>query len=171
MPMRMLCLRNALRRGLLSLAVLSVVSGLAHGQSAGALGSVKARTLPPGVVDEGAVPHAMPMRATIYLQPDAGRIAALQQFLVDVQTPGSGSYRQWLTPAQFASRFGASSGQIADAESVVVAAGLKVESVSGLRMVVSGSAEELEATFSPGSARGSGWAGYVCGRNGGCEHA
>ncbi len=38
-------------------------------------------------------------RMVLDLRRTAAQQAALEQYLMDVQTPGSGSYRQWVTPA------------------------------------------------------------------------
>jgi hypothetical protein len=141
----MLRFRNTLRRGLICLAVLSMAAS-----NCPASVVVIARSLPAGVVDGGPAAPATPVRAVIYLQPDASRVAALEQFLVDIQTAGGPSFHQWLTPAEFGERFGASAAQVSAATEYAESAGLKVESVSGLRVVVSGTAAALEEAFAPG---------------------
>ncbi|HTB20925.1 MAG TPA: protease pro-enzyme activation domain-containing protein [Bryobacteraceae bacterium] len=49
----------------------------------------------------------------LMLKPSAAQQAALDQLLSDQQKPGSPDFRKWLTPEQFADRFGASKADIA----------------------------------------------------------
>ena len=140
--MKTLSLRSTVVRGLA--LVLALLAGVGHGV---------AQTLPAGAVDRGPVAAATRVHATLYLSPEAARTAALVQFLRDVETPGSTSYHQWISATDFVTKFGASETQVARVRAFVESGGLKVESVSGLRMRISGSAGAVEAVFSPGLHR------------------
>jgi Tectonin domain/Pro-kumamolisin, activation domain/Subtilase family len=66
--------------------------------------------------DQGAVPSAYPIsRIAIRFKLTAAQEAELAQLLIDQQTPGTATYHHWLTPEQFADRFGLST---ADAHTV-----------------------------------------------------
>lgn len=59
--------------------------------------------------EAGAVPAGLPMvELKLILRRSPQQDAALKKFLAAQQTPGSPQYHQWLTPAQFGARFGAS---------------------------------------------------------------
>jgi subtilase family serine protease len=70
----------------------------------------------------GSVPPASKLQITIALAPRDP--AALQQFATAVSTPGSPEYRSYITPAQFASRFGPTTAQIAAVEANLRSHGL-----------------------------------------------
>ena len=114
--------------------------------------AMRAPALPSGAVDLGAAPGSQPLRLTLYLAPPADRTAALVSFLTAVQTPGSASYKQWLTPEEFGQQFGPTADQIAAVSAFAQASGLKVESASasGLRVEVSGTVAQVEAAMEPG---------------------
>src|SRR5579872_2223831 len=64
--------------------------------------------------DQGLVDPSMQLEMlTVLLKPSAIQQAALDQLLADQQNPSSQDYHRWLTPEQFANRFGASTGDIA----------------------------------------------------------
>src|SRR5215469_10131107 len=63
--------------------------------------------------DQGPVdPGLILPRVTIVLKPSPAQQAALDQLLAEQQDPSSANYRNWLTPEQFANRFGASEDDI-----------------------------------------------------------
>ncbi len=70
----------------------------------------------------GAVASATELHLTIALTPRDP--AALQAFATAVSTPGSPNYRNYITPAQFASRFGPTAAQIAAIEANLRSHGL-----------------------------------------------
>jgi hypothetical protein len=145
--MNILALRRRLKQcAVLSLGLLTAVPFVAGQRTA--LSAAPA-TLPFGAVDAGAVPSAQPMQVTLYLAPSAQRQAALADFLSALQTPASGSYRAWLTPAQFAARFGAEAAQVQAVQTFAAGQGLSLLHVSGLRMSFTGSAAQMEAAFQP----------------------
>jgi uncharacterized protein (TIGR03437 family) len=65
------------------------------------------------------------------LPPD--RAAALERFLEAQLTPGSPHYRQWLSPEQFAERFGPTPDSLARVQSSLRAQGFRVTAVSASR--------------------------------------
>jgi len=113
--------------------------------------AMHAPALPSGALDLGTLPGSQAMRLTLYLAPTPERQAALESYLTAVQTPGSGSYHTWLTPAAFGQQFGATADQIAAVSAFAQAKGLTVESAtaSGLRIVVSGTAANVESAMAP----------------------
>ena len=104
--------------------------------------------LPSGASVSGLLPEATPMTVTIALRPRDP--AGLQSFATDVSTPGSSVYGQYLTPEQFAARFGPTSSQISEVERSLQAHGLSPGPVSpnGLSIPVSTTAGRLEHAFS-----------------------
>src|SRR5260370_34660930 len=53
-------------------------------------------------------------RITLLLKPSAAQQAALEQLLTEQQEPASPNFRYWLTPEQYADRFGLSPADIAE---------------------------------------------------------
>jgi hypothetical protein len=100
-------------------------------------------------LDAGPAPSSQRLTLTITLAPSEAQTAALDEFLAAVGTPGSPSYRQWVTPKQFAATYGATTEQIAAASAWLEAQGLRVDGVSpaGMRLTVSGFAAQVEAAF------------------------
>ncbi len=99
--------------------------------------------------DAGPIPSSQRLSLTLTLAPDPARAAALDQFLTDVATPSSPSYRHWLTPQQFAASFGAAPAQLAAATAWAEANNLSVDAVSpsATRITVSGFASQVEFAF------------------------
>jgi Pro-kumamolisin, activation domain len=56
--------------------------------------------------DQGAVDPSLKMSMTLLTAPSASQQRALTKLLADQQNPGSVSYHKWLTPEQYADRFG-----------------------------------------------------------------
>jgi subtilase family serine protease len=75
--------------------------------------------------------------------------AALDQLIEEQQTPGSANYHKWLTPAQFASRFGISDNDLAQVESWLQQQGFSVDSVANARTSLrfSGTVRQVEQAF------------------------
>jgi subtilase family serine protease len=71
--------------------------------------------------------------------------AGLQALLVAQQDESSPSYHQWLTPAQFAARFGPTADTIAAAKTALAAAGLNVTKVNSRSLRVSGTVSSANA--------------------------
>jgi subtilase family serine protease len=117
---------------LLWLACVCAVAGGLAGPSAAAptrLSSARpvrlgtAPALPPGSRIVGTVASAAPIHITVTLHPRDP--AALQAFASAVSTPGSAVYRRYITPAQFARRFGPTAQQLGAVESSLRAHGLR----------------------------------------------
>ncbi len=80
---------------------------------------------------------------------------ALQRYaLAAVQDPASPSYHRWLTPEQYASEFGASSGDIARATRWLLSQGLSVDGPSrtATRLAFSGTIAQIETCVPDGDA-------------------
>lgn len=99
--------------------LLSLCATVSSAQTNRIAGSIDARrtvvfrgTTPPqlrGGSDLGAVPSDFALgNMTLMLRPSAEQQAALEQLLAEQQDPASPNYHHWLTPEQYAERFGAS---------------------------------------------------------------
>jgi uncharacterized protein (TIGR03437 family) len=100
--------------------------------------------------DQGAVDPSLVMdRVTLMLQPTAAQQAALAQLLAEQQDPSSPNYHKWLTPEQFADRFGASQTDIGKITGWLRNQNLNVISVARGRdaISVSGTAAAVENAF------------------------
>jgi subtilase family serine protease len=88
----------------------------------------------------GILPQATKLQVTVALAPRDP--AALAAFASAVSTPGSGVYRDYITPAQFAQRFGPTAAQISAVRSSLRAHGLAPGAVSanGLAIPVTSTA-------------------------------
>ena len=65
-------------------------------------------------VDEDSVPASQPMqRMAIFFKPSAAQQADLDRLLQQQQDPSSPNYHKWLTPEQFAERFGMTAADLA----------------------------------------------------------
>lgn len=95
----------------------------------------------------GATPSSARLDMRVVLEPNNS--AALAQFINDVSTPGNPLYRHFLSPAEFAQRFGASPAAIARVRSELLKSGLTVSALSPNHLVlrVTGSAAQVSATF------------------------
>ncbi|MGZ4167432.1 MAG: protease pro-enzyme activation domain-containing protein, partial [Solirubrobacteraceae bacterium] len=103
---------------------------------------------PAGARLVGAVPAATPMHVTVALRPrDPWALAAYARA---VSTPGSDPYRHYLTPAQFARRFGATAAQVRAVRRSLRARGLDPGALSrgALSISVTATAAQLERAFS-----------------------
>lgn len=100
--------------------------------------------------DQGRVAPGLELSTVMLtLAPSSDQQAALEQLVKEQQTPGSGNYRRWLTPEQFAERFGASDADIAKITDWLQSQGLSVASVARGRNAISvnGVASQFEAAF------------------------
>ncbi|MBV9943392.1 MAG: putative Ig domain-containing protein [Solirubrobacterales bacterium] len=137
-------------RSLLALACACVCAAIVvlptAAASATRLGS--APTLPAGSRIVSAVAADTPMHVTLTLQPRDP--AALQAFADAVSTPGSPLYREYITPAQFAQRFGPPGDAVQAVESSLRAHDLSPgqPSANGLSIPVSATAGALARAFS-----------------------
>ena len=97
----------------------------------------------------GPLPVSQPLTLTIRLQPTAAQVAALDQLLAEQADAASPAYRHWLTPDQFATRFGASVDQVAAVTSYLGLHGLAVSSISPSHtsLTVTGTAGQAQLAF------------------------
>ncbi|HYA08881.1 MAG TPA: protease pro-enzyme activation domain-containing protein, partial [Gaiellaceae bacterium] len=93
------------------------------------------------------------LRLDVVLTPTAA--AQLSALATAVSTPGSPSFRRFLSPAQFAARFGASDETLAAVEQSLRDRGLHVTGVSANRLLVhvTGTTRTIERAFSLSLAR------------------
>ena len=103
----------------------------------------------PYAVNAGPLPASERLSLTLTLATSPARATALQQFLLDVTTPGKSEYHRWLTPVEFGTRFGATAGQISAATQWAQAAGLSVDTISPAaeRMTISGFTAQIQSVF------------------------
>ncbi len=100
--------------------------------------------------DEGPVDPGMKLdRIVMFLQATPAQQADLKQFLQDLQNPSSSSYRKWLTPEQYAARFGVSKNDIARIENWLTSEGFEiVQPARGREWIAfSGTAGLVEQVF------------------------
>jgi subtilase family serine protease len=95
----------------------------------------------------GALAGGTAMHITVALKPRDP--AALSAYARQVATPGSSNYRIYLTPSEFARRFGASAGQIAAVDASLREHGLHPGAASANRLSISvaASAASVEHAF------------------------
>lgn len=86
---------------------------------------------------------------TIYFRPSATQQAALDQLVQEQQTPGSPFYHQWITPAQYAQRFGLSDSDLDEVETWLEQQGFSIDSVANSRNAItfSGTIGQVESAF------------------------
>ncbi|HZT67149.1 MAG TPA: protease pro-enzyme activation domain-containing protein [Acidimicrobiales bacterium] len=114
--------------------------------SAGAAALQAAPRLPAGVTDAGALAASTPLTVEVQLAPAAG----LDRFVDEVSTPGSPSYHQFLSPTQFARRFGAPAATVDRVRAQLAAAGLRPGPLAAnrLSLTATGPAGAVERAFS-----------------------
>jgi subtilase family serine protease len=101
-------------------------------------------------VDQGSVAASMPMqRMAIFFKPSAAQQADLDRFLQQQQNPSSPNYHKWLTPEQYADRFGMSSSDLAKVSSWLQSRGFRNIEVGRSRSFIefNGSAGQASAAF------------------------
>ncbi len=100
--------------------------------------------------DRGRVAASLPLSyVTLTLTRSPSQDADLQKLLADQQNPQSASYHHWLTPEEYADRFGVSPGDLDKITSWLRGQGLTIASVARGRswIAVNGSAGQVEAAF------------------------
>ncbi len=103
--------------------------------------------VPPGATLLGPAPSSTVLPLTVTLQPrDPAALAAEAEAVSD---PTSADYRHFLTPRQFAQRFGPTPGTVAQVTATLRQAGLTVGSASstGLSLPVSGTVAQVQSAF------------------------
>ncbi len=135
--------------------VLALLTGIGCARAQSAVGTarvpVKAYSAlaSSAAMDAGPLATSERLTLTLTLAPSDARAAALQEFLIDVTTPGTADYHHWMTPSEFGARFGADAKQISSVMDWAEGAGLSVSSVSPAleRMTVSGFTLQMERAF------------------------
>lgn len=85
---------------------------------------------------------------TVRLSMTAEQQAALDQLLINLQTPSSPHYHQWLTPDEYAAQFGVSSSDMAKVTQWLSSQGFTITSVlSGDTVTFDGTAAQVQAAF------------------------
>jgi pseudomonalisin len=103
-----------------------------------------------GDFDQGLVSAETPLeRMVLQLEPSAAQQAALDALVEAQHDPHSPSYHQWLTPAQYGSRFGASQQDLARISGWLTEHGFTVNeiAVNHRQIAFSGNAGQVEDTF------------------------
>jgi pseudomonalisin len=103
-----------------------------------------------GDFDQGAVNPETPLEhMVLQLEPSAAQQVALDALVVAQHDPHSPSYHQWLTPAQYGSRFGASLQDLARISGWLTQHGFTVNEIAVNRRQIafSGNAGQVEDTF------------------------
>jgi subtilase family serine protease len=141
MPLRLLVVAVA------AICVPVVLSATSATASTSRLRVQTAAALPSGAHALAAMRTTAPLKLTIALRPQ--NAGALQSFATAVSTPGSPSYRHFVTVDQFAKRFGATSAQISAVQSQLRSQGLSVgaPSANHLTLPVSGSVAQVQSAF------------------------
>lgn len=100
--------------------------------------------------DQGIVEPSFPLSyLTLVMAPSPSQQKALNRLLAEQQDPASPNYHKWLTPAQYADRFGMSQADIDRITSWLKAQGFTILSVDGSRntVVFSGTAAQVQSAF------------------------
>src|ERR1700683_462073 len=100
--------------------------------------------------DRGAVEDSFALPGiTLLLKTSATQQAALEQLLAQQQDPSSPNYHNWLTPEQFADRFGLSANDVGKIAAWVKSQGFAVTGTARARnwVTFSGTAQQVSAAF------------------------
>lgn len=99
--------------------------------------------------DEGRMDGGTQLSAAIVFKRTAAQEAAVEQLLADQQNPSSPSYHRWLTPEQYAGRFGLTAADTNKVVSWLQAEGFTVDRVARGRTQVwfSGPVSKIETVF------------------------
>lgn len=108
------------------------------------------RPLPSGAADLGTANASLPSgRMLLVLKRSAAEDSDLKQLLSDLQDKNSANYHKWLTPAQYADRFGVAAADAQTLTSWLEAHGFTVHKVSAGRTSIefSGTIGQLQSAF------------------------
>jgi uncharacterized protein (TIGR03437 family) len=100
--------------------------------------------------DKGAVEDSFTLPAiTLQLRPSAAQQTALEQLLAQQQDPGSPNYHNWLTPEQYADRFGLSANDLGKVSNWIKSQGFAVTGTARGRnwLTFSGAAQQVKSAF------------------------
>jgi len=143
--------------GAVFLAVFGVAAYAQQARIAGPVNNLQRMTLRGHVhpnaraeFDQGRVSPSLEMDSmSLTMAPSSAQQADLNQLLAAQQAPGSASYHHWLSPEDFAQRFGASPSDIQSISAWLQAQGLTVLAVARGRnsIAFSGTAAQVESAF------------------------
>jgi hypothetical protein len=125
-----------------------VTGAIAAGQMVALAGQVNHRVKPQ--YDQGPVEASFKLsQVTLLTLPTPSQQKALSQLLAAQQNPKSASYHKWLTPEQYADRFGLSQNDIQKITAWLMSEGFTVASVARGRnwIVFGGTAGQIESAF------------------------
>ncbi len=125
-----------------------VTGPLSGGATVALKGNVHRKALPE--FDAGAVDPAMKLGSiTVLTLPTLAQRKALSQLVADQQNPKSPQYHKWLTPEQWADRFGLSHNDMGKITSWLKSQGFTITYLARGRnwVVVSGTAAQVSSTF------------------------
>jgi subtilase family serine protease len=128
-----------------------IVAGLAATSATASTAKLRvgsATPLPRNARVTGTLPAEQTLHLTVALKPqDPNGLTALA---TEVSTPGTPSFRQYLTVSQFARRFGAPPLQVAAVQSALRAQGLEVGAATSndLTIPITGTAAQVQKAFS-----------------------
>jgi uncharacterized protein (TIGR03437 family) len=111
---------------------------------------LNAQRVPAGAEDIGPADPSLPVESVTWqLLPSEEQRADLAQLLANQQDPASPDFRRWLSPENFAERFGVDSSQVAAAADWLRSKGLHIDSISRGRLWInfSGTAGQLDTAF------------------------
>jgi uncharacterized protein (TIGR03437 family) len=100
--------------------------------------------------DQGPLSASFPLPAvTLYFKPSASQQSGLEQLLANQQNPASADFHNWLTPEQYADRFGLSQNDVNKITAWLQSQGLTVQRVARGRAWIqfSGTAQQVENAF------------------------
>ena len=100
--------------------------------------------------DHGSAPDNLPQRRMLLLlKRSAAQEAALQHLLEEQWTKSSPNYQQWITPEEFATRFGPSDADIQNVSNWLTANGFAIDRIAAGRNVIefSGTAGQVRNAF------------------------
>jgi uncharacterized protein (TIGR03437 family) len=150
-------MKKSTRSGAVFLAVFAVTASAQQARIAGPVNNLQRMTLQGHIhpnaraeFDQGRVSPSLEMDSmSVMLAPSPAQQADLNQLLAAQQTPGSPSYHHWLSPEDFAQRFGASPSDIQTVSAWLQAQGLTVLAVARGRnsIAFSGTAAQVESAF------------------------
>ena len=125
------------------------ISGtLTSGPTVALRGNVHRSALPQ--FDQGPANPALKLGyVTLLTVPTASQQAALRQLLADQQNPKSPNFRKWLTPEQYADRFGLSQADVQKITTWLQSQGFKIVNVARSRnwIAFSGTAAQVQSAF------------------------
>ena len=118
------------------------------GQMVAVAGQIQHRAKPQ--YDQGAVSASFQLnQVTLLTLPTPSQQKALSALVAEQQNPSSANYHKWLTPEQYADRFGLSQNDVQKISAWLKSQGLSVVSVARGRnwIVFSGTAAQVETAF------------------------